>query len=413
MKAQALADHLAENPVDDEYQPLNTYFPNEEVNSVKVISTCTNAWKMFFDGVVNAKGVGIGAILISPTGQHYLATARLRFFCTNNTVEYEAYIMGMNMEIDQDVEELLIMGDSDLIIRQAQGVWETRDVKLIPYRQHVEDLSKRFKSVEFRYILRFHNELVDALATLASILPYSGNLHIDPLEIQIRERHGYCNTVKVESDVQPCYLMREICKQFKITHRNSTPYRPKANGAVEAANKNIKMILRKMIQSSRQWHEKLSFTLLGYRTTVRTSVGMTPYLLVYGTETVIPTEVEIPSLQIIVEAEIEDDEWVKARLEQLTLIDEKRMTAVCHGQLYQQRMARAYNKNVQTRNFEVGQLVLRRILYQEAKRKFAPNWKGPYIIRKLLPKGALYLGDIEGNDPEIAVNADAVKRYYV
>ncbi|XP_070023188.1 uncharacterized protein [Nicotiana sylvestris] len=185
MKAQALTDHLAENPVDDEYQPLSTYFPNEEVNSVEVILEDTNAWKMFFDGAVNAKCVGIGAILISPTGQHYPAIARLQFFCTNKTAEYEACIMGMNMEIDQDVEELLIMEDSELIIRQAQGEWETRDVKLLPYRQYVEDLSKRFKSIEFRYIPWFHNELADALATLASMLPYPGNIHIDPLEIQI------------------------------------------------------------------------------------------------------------------------------------------------------------------------------------------------------------------------------------
>ncbi|XP_070021614.1 uncharacterized protein [Nicotiana sylvestris] len=119
MKAHALADHLAENLVDDEYQPLNTYFPGEEVNSVEAISEDTNSWKIFFDGAVYAKGVGIGAILISPTGQHYPATARLRFFCTNNIAEYEACIMGMNMAIDQDVEELLITGDSDLIIRQA------------------------------------------------------------------------------------------------------------------------------------------------------------------------------------------------------------------------------------------------------------------------------------------------------
>ncbi|XP_070005725.1 uncharacterized protein [Nicotiana sylvestris] len=76
MKAQALADHLAENPVDDEYQPLN-YFLDEEVNSVEVISEDTNAWKMFFDGAMNTKGVGIGAILISPTGQYYPATTRL------------------------------------------------------------------------------------------------------------------------------------------------------------------------------------------------------------------------------------------------------------------------------------------------------------------------------------------------
>ncbi|XP_019264846.1 PREDICTED: uncharacterized protein LOC109242444 [Nicotiana attenuata] len=109
------------------------------------------------------------------------------------------------MAIDQDVKELVIMGDSDLIIRQAQGEWETRDVKLIPYMQYVEDLSKRFKSVEFRYVPRFHNELADSVATLASMLPYPGNLHIDPLEIQIRERHGYCNTVEVEPNVQPWY----------------------------------------------------------------------------------------------------------------------------------------------------------------------------------------------------------------
>ena len=39
-----------------------------------------------------------------------------------------------------------------------------------------------------------------------------------------------------------------------------------------------------------------------------TSIGATPYLLVYGTESVIPAEVEITSLRIIVEAEIEDTE---------------------------------------------------------------------------------------------------------
>ncbi|XP_070014177.1 uncharacterized protein [Nicotiana sylvestris] len=126
-------------------------------------------------------------------------------------------------------------------------------------------------------------------------------------------------------------LMKEVCQQFKITHRNSTPYRPKENRAAEAANKNIKKILRKMVE-----------------------VGATPYLLVYGTEVVILAEVEIPSLWIVAEAEIEDDEWVKTRLEQLSFIDEKRLEAVCHGQLYQKRMARAYNKKVHPRKFEVG-----------------------------------------------------------
>ncbi|XP_019233789.1 PREDICTED: uncharacterized protein LOC109214333, partial [Nicotiana attenuata] len=146
----ALADHLAENPVDNEYMPLSTYFPDEEVNSIgEVVPDDHPVWKMYFDGAVNIKGVGIGAILISPIGHHYPATARLRFFCTNNTAEYEACIMGLKMAIDLDVHELLVMGDSDLLIRQAQGEWETRDIKLIPYRQCMQDLSKRFKSIEF------------------------------------------------------------------------------------------------------------------------------------------------------------------------------------------------------------------------------------------------------------------------
>ncbi|XP_070004492.1 uncharacterized protein [Nicotiana sylvestris] len=80
-----------------------------------------------------------------------------------------------------------------------------------------------------------------------------------------------------------------------------------------------------MVEGSKQWHEKLPFALLDYCTTARTSVGTTPYLLVYGTESVIPAEVEIPSLRIVAEAEIDYDEWVKTRLEELSLIDEKRL----------------------------------------------------------------------------------------
>ena len=127
------------------------------------------------------------------------------------------------------------------------------------------------------------------------------------------------------------HLIRDICEEFKITHRNSTTYRPQMNGAVEAANKNIKKILRKMIENYRGWHEMLPYVLLGYRMTVKTSIGATPYLLVYGTEAVITLEVEIPSLSIIQEEELSNAEWVIKRIDQLTLIDEKRVVVVCHN----------------------------------------------------------------------------------
>ncbi|PHU00121.1 Golgin candidate 5 [Capsicum chinense] len=90
------------------------------------------------------------------------------------------------------------------------------------------------------------------------------------------------------------------------------------------------------------------------------------------------------------------------------------LTPVCHGQLYQKRMARAYNKKVRPRRFEVGQSVLKRVLPHQVKAKgnFSPNWQGPFIVKRVLPNGALYLTDINGKMAEMAINADAVKIYY-
>nr|XP_009609335.1 uncharacterized protein LOC104103153 [Nicotiana tomentosiformis] len=147
------------------------------------------------------------------------------------------------------------------------------------------------------------------------------------------------------------------------------------NGAVEVANKNIKRILRKIVDNHKKWHKKLPFAIMGYRTTMRTSIEAILYILVYGTEAMIPIEVEIPSLRVIQEAKLHDVEWILVRQEQLMLIDEKRIDAVCHGQLYQNRMANTFNKKVKPRQFTPGQLVLKEIFpYQEeAKGKFAPN----------------------------------------
>ncbi|XP_049387213.1 uncharacterized protein LOC125851468 [Solanum stenotomum] len=154
-------------------------------------------------------------------------------------------------------------------------------------------------------------------------------------------------------------LMHEICEKFKFIHRNYTPYRPQMNGAVEVANKNINRILRKIIDNYKHWHENWPFALLGYRTMIRISIGETPYLLVYGTEAVLPMEVEIPSLRIIQEAELSNAKWTHIWDEQLMLIDEKRMNAVCYKQLYQYRMTNVFNKRVRLRQFEPGQLVLK------------------------------------------------------
>ena len=84
------------------------------------------------------------------------------------------------------------------------------------------------------------------------------------------------------------------------------------DGVIEAANKNIKRILWKMIETSRDWSEKLSFALWSYRTSFRTSTGATPYSLVYDMEAVLPVEMEMGSLRVALKQHIPEADWAQA-----------------------------------------------------------------------------------------------------
>ena len=210
-------------------------------------------------------------------------------------------------------------------------------------------------------------------------------------------------------------MMNQLCQQFKIQHHNSAPYRPKMNGAVEVANKNVKKILSKMMETYKDWHEHLPYALCAYRTSVRTSVGATPYSLVYGIEAVLPVEVEIPSLRILSQTQLKEAEWAQARYEQLNLIDEKRLAALCHGQLYQRRIERAYNKKARPRTFQPGDLVLkkRNMALSNSRGKFAPSYEGPYVVKKAFSGGAIILADMDGEEFRSPINSDSVIKYHV
>ncbi|XP_070013895.1 uncharacterized protein [Nicotiana sylvestris] len=387
------------------------YFPDELSFVGEDVTEAYNGWRMFFDGTTNFKGVGIGAVLVSEMGQHYPVSNKLKFPCTNNMAEYEAYILGLNMAIDMNIPELLVIG-----------------------------IEKEVHKDRIQHMPKIQNEFVDALATLSSMMQHPDKNYIDPIPVRVHNQPAYCAHVEEEADGKPWFhdikeylskgeypehvnhiqkctlrrlsnhffhsgenlygrtpdlgllrcvdtreaskiledvfilvaidyftkwveaasykavtkkfdanfvkdhivcpfgvpksiitdntanlnsdLMKAICETFNIKHKNSTTYRPHMNGAVKAANKNIKKILMNMA--------------------------------------VIPAEVKIPSLRDIQEAELSDAEWIKSCYEQLSLINGKRMNEVCHGQLYQNKMSRAFNRRVKPRLFAPGQLALKK-----------------------------------------------------
>ena len=96
----------------------------------------------------------------------------------------------------------------------------------------------------------------------------------------------------------------------------------------------------------------LPFALYGYRISVCTSTGATFFLLVYGFEAVLPIEVKVSSLGVIQEVELDEAKWAQVRYKQLNFIEERRLTALCRGHLYQKKIARGYNKKVRHLHFQ-------------------------------------------------------------
>ena len=86
-----------------------------EVDTVNEVESMI--WKLFFDGASSREGSGDGIVLISPTQQVVMLSYKLQFQTTNNTVEYEALILGMKAAKDLGVEQLVTYGDSELVIQ--------------------------------------------------------------------------------------------------------------------------------------------------------------------------------------------------------------------------------------------------------------------------------------------------------
>ena len=78
------------------------------------------------------------------------------------------------------------------------------------------------------------------------------------------------------------------------------------------------------------------------------------------------------------DAELEEYEWVQTRLDQLNLIDEKRLVAVFHDQIYQKRMIKAFNKKFIHQVYQAGDLVIKCIILPQGDPKASglPHTKG-------------------------------------
>ena len=114
------------------------------------------------------------------------------------------------------------------------------------------------------------------------------------------------------------------------------------------------------------------------------------------------------------ETKLEEAEQVQAKYEQQNLIEENKLSTLCYGQLYKKRIMQAHNKKVQLRQFEEGNLVLKKILpnQQDPIRKWTLNWKASYVVKKAFFERKLILTKMDVNELSSPINYDVVKKYH-
>ncbi|RVW12176.1 Transposon Ty3-G Gag-Pol polyprotein [Vitis vinifera] len=158
IKGSIVADHLASLPT-SEGRPVDDDFPDKEF----IAMTSLSGWHMYFDGAVNQLRFGIGVLLISPQGDHISRSVHLAFSdrhpATNNIVECEACILGLEIALELGIRQMEV---------------------------------GRFDDLRYTCLPKAQNQFVDALTTLASSVDISTNVVIRPLLIESRFAPAYC-----------------------------------------------------------------------------------------------------------------------------------------------------------------------------------------------------------------------------
>ncbi|XP_050909963.1 uncharacterized protein LOC127123832 [Lathyrus oleraceus] len=212
IKGSVMSDYLAHLPAEG-YQPLRFDFPDEDIMFIKDFiipgheenPEPGSQYTPVFDGASNARGHGIDAVITSPIGLHLSFTVGLCFDCTNNMAEYEACIYGIKTTIDLRIKILKVYRDSALVISQLKGDWETQDSKRIPYREYIRKLIPYFDEVSFYQILREENQLVDALAKLASMFKVKWKNEAPAIHIDHLVELAYCLAIEADPDDNPWF----------------------------------------------------------------------------------------------------------------------------------------------------------------------------------------------------------------
>ena len=138
---------------------------DRKIQPVQIVSE----YVLKFDGC--SKGnpgiAGAGAVIYKDNEEIWSDCKFVGNKITNNESEYEGLLLGLVQSNKMDIQNLLIQGDSQLVIKQMKGEYKVKSPNLILLHESCIELTKTIPIVNFQHIYREHNTRADELSNIA------------------------------------------------------------------------------------------------------------------------------------------------------------------------------------------------------------------------------------------------------
>ena len=171
VKSQAIADLLAQFPGEEEF-----LLDDEDLGEVAMVEEFREQWVMKFDVSSTTQSRGVGVVLYHEEDEAVVLLFKLEFPYSNNTKEYEAYLTGLATTLEMGVKHLKVMGDLNLVVYQAKGIFSLKEPNLASYRAMAQKMEEKFSTFEIEHTPRNEIRFADVLAALGSQIIFEGDI---------------------------------------------------------------------------------------------------------------------------------------------------------------------------------------------------------------------------------------------
>jgi hypothetical protein len=234
----------------------------------------------------------------------------------------------------------------------------------------------------------------------------------------IIHRFGIPQTLTTDQGTS--FMSKKVCEfaeSYRIKLLNSSPYYAQANGQAKSSNRTlINLIKKKISNNPKCWHKILSKALWAHRISKHNATKVSPFELVYGQEAVLPMEISLNVVRFARQNDLTIGDYYNSMMDNIDEVIDKRVTGLGEIEKDKIMVAKAYNKKVKAKSFQVGDLVWKTILPLRNKdRKFgkwSPSWEGTYKVKQVMSGNTYLLQTLQGKDLPKALNGRFLKQYH-